>query len=472
MIVMKFGGTSMGSAASIKGNVCAIVRRELGAGRRPFVVVSAMSGVTSELMAAAALAVERKPEECRQRIEKIQARHDQALREMISDAAVLQEAQAEIERELNQLVTFLYAVSVVGELSLRSHDIVLAVGEKLSAQMLSFVLTDLGIRSVCANLESVVSGDLTYDSQAYWDHVQENFRERLQVIPEDTVPVLTGFFGPTDKGILQSVGRGYSDFCASMVGAALGAEEIQIWTDVDGVLSTNPAVVKEAFLLKRISFDEIAELAHFGAKVLHPHSVRPAYRANIPIRILNTFNADCQGTLVVSGKTDESAPFKSISYKKGVTILRVQTARMLMAYGFMAKISDLFAKHKVSIDLIATSEVSVSMSVDEDPAQLKALIKDLAEVGEVSTQSQQSIISIVGTEMQNGLTIHGRLFDALDRAKIPIHLISMGNALINLSLVVDDQHCEKAVRLLHQVFFKIVNGQAKSAGKDRGEAAS
>jgi len=458
MIVMKFGGTSMGSAASIKDNVCAIVRREFSAGRSPFVVVSAMSGVTSELVAASALAVQRRPEECRLKIQDIQFRHVQALKDMITDSSILETAQEEIERELTQLAVFLDAVSVVGELSMRSHDIVIAVGEKLAAQVLCSVLTDLGIGSTYVNLESVITGDLTYDSPAYWDQVQDQFKARLEWLPRDKVPVLTGFFGPTDKGILQSVGRGYSDFCASILGAALKADEIQIWTDVDGVLSTNPVVVEEAFLLPRISFDEMGELAHFGAKVLHPHSVRPAFRANIPIRILNTFHPQCPGTLVVSGKTEDSGPFKAIAYKKGVTILRVETARMLMAYGFMARISDLFAKHKVSIDLIATSEVSVSMSVDENPVQLKALIRDLGEVGEVSTQSQQSIVSIVGTEMQNGLTIHGRLFDALNRAQIPIHLISMGNALINLSLVVDDQHCEQAVRLLHQVFFEIKSG--------------
>jgi aspartate kinase len=223
---------------------------------------------------------------------------------------------------------------------------------------------------------------------------------------------------------------------------------------VDGVLSTNPTLVKEAFILDEISFDEVAELSHFGAKVLHPHSVLPALKAHIPIRILNTFNpTNLKGTRVTEKNVLTKHPFKSIAYKKGITIIRIATPKMLMAYGYMAKICDRFAQHKISIDLIATTELSVSLSVDEKPHEIKPLLCDLQTLGEVTTQGNQSIVSIVGSEMAQECHSHGRIFATLNRAKIKINMASIGNALINLSLVVKDSDCDQTVQLLHDEFF-------------------
>lgn len=452
MIVMKFGGTSMGSADSIAQYVIPIIERSLE--KKPLVVVSAMSGVTSGLLAIGHRAVQQANVDLSSDLQAIELRHIEAARQLILDSNQQQETITHIEKEMNDLEIFLNAIETIGELSDRSYDILMAVGEKLSALLLSGALKGRGYPAEYVNLEHVISKTPSYESDAYWDEVLEHFKARFESLESGVVPVATGFFGPTAQGILKSVGRGYSDFCASLVGAAMHVEEIQIWTDVDGVLSTNPKVVPEAFLLDQISFDEMSELAHFGAKVLHPHSVRPAVLAQIPIRILNTFNSQCPGTLVVEEKIPTRFPFKSIAYKKGVTLIRIVTPKMLMAHGFIAQVGQFFERHKISMDLIATSEVSVSMSVEEPIEALQGLLKDLSTLGEVTTQENQSIICLVGTEMQNhSSSIFMQIFEPFHRYDIPIRMISLGDALINFSLVVDDAHCEQAVQQLHHSLF-------------------
>ena len=199
------------------------------------------------------------------------------------------------------------------------------------------VLWSFGVSAEYVNLEDIIPAALPYESDSYWDEVEVRFRDRVGQVGKGIVPVLTGFFGRTAHGMLADVGRGYSDYCASLAGAALGAREIQIWTDVDGVLSANPKVVPSAFVLNRLSFDETAELAHFGAKVLHPFSVRPAVKAGIPLRVLNTFNRDFSGTIIEECRHTLEQPFKSITYKKGVTVVRITTPLMLM--GILLKLA-------------------------------------------------------------------------------------------------------------------------------------
>lgn len=452
MIVMKFGGTSMGSAATIGGPVLQAVRAAVEGGRNPVVVVSAMSGVTNQLLNAAQAAVERNVQGLTRTLDEVKKRHIEALGYLAGSGA-RQPFEEAIAEEIERLRVFLEAVAVVGELSCRSKDVVLAVGEKLSARLLTAALEGSGVNARYVSLDTLIQGRLNFGCEAYWREVQQLLKHRLEEDWPESVPVVTGFFGPTETGILNSVGRGYSDFCASLAGAALGAEEIQIWTDVDGVLSTNPKVVPEAFLLPQVSFDEMAELAHFGAKVLHPHSVAPALNADVPIRILNTFNPQCEGTRVCNRTTRSTLPFKSISYKKGVTILRIASPVMLFAHGYIARLGRVFADHKISIDLIATSEVSVSLSVEQSPQALEALVEELRTLGQVTVHGNQSILCLVGVEMGEGYKVPATVFAALEGAGIVPRMFTMGDARINLSLVVDDCDCERAVILLHRRFF-------------------
>ena len=452
MIVQKFGGTSMGTPASIRQNVSQIVRTAVQEGKAPVVVVSAMTGVTNRLLEAAQSAVGEGVVR-HDIIDALRDRHLEVLKGLESEGRRVVETEDAFRKELEDLAGFLKAVGVIRELSQRSHDAIIAMGEKWSARIMACVLECQGVPAEYVNLESVIPESLPYESDVYWDEVEVLLKERICRVEPGIVPVLTGFFGQTARGMLASVGRGYSDYCASLAGAALKVEEIQIWTDVDGVLSANPKVVPQAFILDRMSFDEMAELAHFGAKVLHPFSVRPAVNAGIPIRIMNTFNPACRGTLVEEESVQLKLPFKSITSKSGVSIIRITTPVMLLAHGYMAKVSRVFARHKISIDLIATSEVSVSMSVEEKMDKASSFITELSQHGDVKVQSGQSIVSLVGAEMQTDGSVLGRVFEVLNRNRIPVNMASLGNALINLSLVINDTDCDRAVKVLHEEFF-------------------
>ena len=453
MIVMKFGGTSMGDAECIRNRVGEIVLDAVEKGKEPVVVVSAVGGVTNLLLSAAEAAIQRKPEQARALVEDIAKRHLDVLEKAVKQTRFALDASSYITEILEDLSVFLKAIGVVGELTPRSYDIVLAVGEKLSARILTAVLEDRGYPAEFISLDQVIVGEFGADSENYWPKVQDFFKSRLQNVREGAVPVLTGFFGPTPNGILKSVGRGYSDFCASLAGAVREAEEIQIWTDVDGVATANPTKVSDARILERMSFGEMAELSHFGAKVLHPQSVWPALKANIPIRILNTFHPQAQGTLIVDETVEANQPFKSIAYKKDITVIRICSYGMLMAAGFMAKVCERFGSYGISIDLISTSEVSVSLSVCEKPSEIEPLLNDLRKFGSVDVASNLSIICLVGAEIQRNESIFGKVFEALRQKGIEVKMISMGDLRINLSLVVDNSNCDDVVRLLHQSFF-------------------
>ncbi len=453
MIVQKFGGTSMGSAQSICENVAPIVERAARAEQAPVVVVSAMSGVTSQLLEAARKSVEEHivPEAL---LGEIKKRHLDVLDGLQGGKQLIAAASAAISSDLGELANLLRALTVVGDLSARSYDAVLAVGEKLSAQLMACVLSVRGMNAEYVNLEKIIPEKLTYDSDAYWDKVEGYFRERVEKVARGVIPVLTGFFGPCDGGMLSAVGRGYSDYCASLAGAALKVSEIQIWTDVDGVLSANPKVVPEAFILERLSFDETAELAHFGAKVLHPFSVRPAVNAGIPLRVLNTFNPGCAGTWIENSTCSLNLPIKSVTSKKGVTLIRISTPLMLFAHGYLAKITDVFGRHRVSVDLVASSEVSVSFSVDGPLEPDGTFLQELRALGEVHIEHKQAIVSLVGVELKTDYSVPARAFEILAREKICVRMISMGDARINLSLVVDEPQCDRTVQMLHRALFR------------------
>jgi aspartate kinase len=453
MIIQKFGGTSMGSAASILEQVCPIVRKSLESSPQLVVVVSAMSGVTSLLLEAAqrAAAEQRVDHEI---LRTIRDKHLSVANTPIITPSERQRFEVALDKELQQLSNLLSAIGIIQDLPVRSQDAIIAVGETLSAHLLVMALNSLGTLSEYVDTAHIIPSTLRYDSDEYWDKVEAIFRDTLQRVSHGHVPVVPGYFGDTALGIITSVGRGYSDYSASLIGSALGASEVQIWTDVDGVLSANPKVVPTAFILERISYDEMAELSQFGAKVLHPFSVRPAVNSNIPMRILNTFNPECQGTLIEVKHCSSDNPFKSIAYKKGITVVRITTPRMLMSHGFLAQIGEILARHLVSIDLIATSEVSISFTMDDGSKYVSALHEDLSALGDVSVSSGQAIVSIVGTEIAGCDDLLPRVFTSLHRAGIKVNLISFGDLKINLSIIVDDSSCEQSVKALHDEFFR------------------
>jgi aspartate kinase len=288
------------------------------------------------------------------------------------------------------------------------------------------------------------------------EETRTRVRERVRPLAEaGKVPVLGGYIAATLAGVTTTLGRGGSDWSAAVIGAVLPAEEIQIWTDVDGMMTLDPRLVPSARVIPEISFDEAAELAYFGAKVLHPATIKPAVELGIPVRILNSLNPTAPGTLI--GRTEgRSGEPRAIAFKKGISVVLINQPRMLMAYGFVVRVFEVFERHRKPVDLIATSEVSVSLTVDS-PEQLSAVAHDLAGLGEVKVLRDMAIVSVVGRGFVSHPGLAGRIFQTL--REINVVMISFGASDVNLSFVVAEADAEKAVRMLHHDFFE--TGQAR-----------
>ncbi len=451
MLSIKFGGTSMGSKESIK-NVLEIINKDYKEGL--IVTVSAMSGVTNKLLKLAERSVN-KGEIDKNLIEEIKKQHDAVIKEIIDSAKIQTKTSAYISKELKKLKYFLEAIAITSELTPKSHDIIMALGEKFSACMLAAILNDKGIKAKYINLENLIKKNYKYADPKFFQEAEKKIRNKLKKhLEEEYVTVCTGFFGKVPGGILESVGRGYSDFTCALAGASLKVREIQIWTDVDGMLSADPRIVKEAHIIEKLSFKEASELAHFGAKILHPQTIHPAVLANVPVRILNTFNPKNKGTLVVPHEVKSEQPFKSIAVKRTNTIVRICSSRMLMRYGFLAKVFNVFEKYKISLDLIATSEVNISISIENHPKELDDVVKELKSFGTVYTYPNQTIISIIGQEVTHNTKLVGDVFSAIEGDGIDIKLISQGASQINLSFMVEDSVADDVVQIVHKTICK------------------
>jgi aspartate kinase len=447
MIVMKFGGTSVGSAERIRG-VAARVRERLD--RKPVVVVSALAGVTDLLIRGARLALERDPKALDVPRE-IQARHNDAVRDLVPGADERNRLLAHVEALVKELETIYTGVLYLGELTSRSMDAVTSLGERLSSEIAGAALAAEGLPARTVDSRKVMVTDDSYGrAQPLFEETRIRVQELVRPLAEaGTVPVLGGFVGSTLSGVPTTLGRGGSDWSAAVFGAVLPAEEIQIWTDVDGMMTLDPRVVPEAKVIPEISFDEAAELAYFGAKVLHPATIKPAVERGIPVRILNSLNPTAPGTLI--GKTEgRSGEPRAIAFKKGISVVLINQPRMLMAYGFVVRVFEVFDRHRTPVDLIATSEVSVSLTVD-NPDHLPAVERDLAGLGEVKVLRRMAIVSIVGRGFVSHPGLAGRVFQTL--RSINVVMISFGASDVNISFVVAEADAEQAVRLLHHEFF-------------------
>lgn len=437
----------MGSVKSLQ-NVIQIIQRD--ASQNPVVTVSAMSGVTNQLLALVNTTI-KKGKVNKKQILEIKNKHQEVIEALIQTETLRRKTVHYIEDELQKLKYFLEAIAITGELTTRSHDIIISLGEKFAAFMLTEMLQDRGIATEYVNLERLIQKKYEQADPYFFREAEKKLAAKLKPLMHDKIiPICTGFFGKIPGGILEGVGRGYSDFTCALIGAGLKVKEIQIWTDVDGMLSADPRVVKEAHVLEQISFKEASELAHFGAKILHPQTIHPAITANIPVRLLNTFNLQNNGTLILPHETHSDHQFKSIAVKKNNTIIRICSSRMLMAYGFLAKVFDIFGKYQISVDLVATSEVNISLSVDNHPDQLNRVVKELKTLGKVYLYPEHSIISIVGQEVTQNTTLAGRVFSAIESADIDIRLISQGASQINLSFMVEDKDADRVLKIAHE----------------------
>jgi aspartate kinase len=447
-IVMKFGGTSVGDAKAI-GRVAEIVRQRRA--QSPVVVVSAMARVTDQLlkMARAAGAGDRKTALTLAR--ELRERHYDTAGELLGTALFTQ-FHSDLGTEFEELEELLRGISAVGELTPRTTDHVAAFGEVLSSKLVTAAFSAHGLESTLVDSrECIVTDDAFTRAAPLFDDTNAKVSELIgPLLEQGRVPVMGGFIGATRTGITTTIGRGGSDFSAAIIGAGLGAEKIEIWTDVDGMMTTDPNLCPDARRIKVISFDEAAELAYFGAKVLHPATVLPAIQKNIPVFILNSLNPSCQGTRIAARAPHCKNFFKAIAAKKRITIVDVAAPRMLLAHGFLKAIFEAFDRHRIPVDVVSTSEVSVSLTVDSNES-IPALAADLSKLADVKYEGRKAIVCLVGENLREIPGIAGHVFGELSDVKI--RMISQGASEINLTFVIDEDQVPSVVQRLHMAFF-------------------
>jgi aspartate kinase len=449
MIVMKFGGTSVESAAAIE-RVASIVKARKE--RQPVVVVSAMGKTTNRLLAMAADAAAGRRAEALDQLYALRDYHREEAGRLVAagDCAELEGLLDEHFQELGELVR---GLAVIGELTPRFIDAISSYGERLSSRIVTLAFRKAGMDAVHADARRLIVTDRRHTQAA--PLCQETYARLCNHVAPlaraGKVVVMGGFIAATETGVTTTLGRGGSDFTAALAGAGIGAEEIQIWTDVDGMMTADPNSVPDAHRLQVISFDEASELSYFGAKVLHPATVLPAMEKNIPVLILNSRRPDVAGTRVVSEAVHCANPIKSIACKKRITVVSIHSTRMLMAYGFLQRIFEVFARYETPVDMLATSEVSVSATID-NPARLDAICAELEQFAEVSVERDRAIISVVGENIRHTAGIGARIFGAL--SSVNVLMVSQGASQWNFSFVVTEQDVARAVRLLHDEFFR------------------
>ena len=448
MIVMKFGGTSVEDAKAIE-RTAAIVKGRLS--QKPVVVVSAMAKVTDQLLAMGRAAGSGDRKTALKLSRALRERHYNAAGELLGTALFTQ-FHSDLGIDFDALDELLRGIAAVGELTPRTTDHVAAFGELLSSKIINAAFSAQGMDSTLVDSRECIVTDNTHTrATPLFEESNKRLESKLApLLAENRVPVMGGFIASTKAGITTTIGRGGSDFSAAIVGAALGAERIEIWTDVDGMMTTDPNVCPEARRIKVISFDEAAELAYFGAKVLHPATVLPAVQKNIPVYVLNSRNPSCEGTRISARAPRCRNVFKAIAAKKRITIVDVAAPRMLLAHGFLRAIFEAFDRHRVAVDVVATSEVSVSLTVDSNES-IPALAADLAQLADVKYEGRKAIVCLVGENLRETPGIAARVFGEL--ADVKIRMISQGASEINLTFVIDEDAVPEVVRRLHKTFF-------------------
>lgn len=417
------------------------------------VVVSAMAGTTAKLLRLIDNALAGKAVALARSIKQIKKQHIDTARSQIHDVSELQKVELYIHERLDRLQIFLSAIRTADELAPDLADRVLAVGERLSSRLLVGILHTAGIAAEQVDLETSIPSGYSLADQRFYLTAEKNFaRIFRKIIKQKKVPVATGYFGRVPGGMLASVGRGYSDFCAALIAAGLQAERLEIWTDVSGIMTADPRTVSHAKIIDHISFEAAAELAHFGAKVIHPQSIHPATRAGIPVWIKNTFRAADRGTEVTAIVKKLKNPVTAITSKKGITIVNIASYRMLMQYGYLARLFEIFARHKISIDVVSTSEVSVSVAI-EDIKHVSKITAELKQFSKVCIKKNKAIVCLVGMGIKHMKGIAGEIFTTLGRAGISVDQISQGASELNVTFIVNEKDADKAVLALHTKFF-------------------
>jgi aspartate kinase len=452
LVVMKFGGTSVEDGAAI-GRTAAIVAGRIANGKSPVVVVSAMAKVTDQLLRAAAAAAQGDRTGALAISSRLRSRHRDTACALIKDQATIATLGQVIDEKFDALDEVLRGVSAILELTPRISDLIVSHGERLSSRIVTAAFREHGVSAEYVDAREFIVTDSEFQKAAPIDDVIETRvpEKLLPLIAQGKVPVMGGFIASNEAGLTTTLGRGGSDYTGALVGGALNAETIEIWTDVDGIMTADPRVCSDALRVKVISFEEAAELAYFGAKVLHPATILPAVKKSIPVLVLNSRNPGCEGTRIISVAPHCNSPFKSIAVKRKLSIIDIVASRMLMTHGYLSRMFAVFDKHKCPVDMVSTSEVSISLTVDSN-ASLPVIAADLSKMADVKYEGRKALVCMVGEDIRGQNGIAAQVFAAIRH--INVRMISQGASEINMSFMIDEDDADEAVRSLHAAFFK------------------
>ena len=436
MKVLKFGGTSVGTPQRMKDVVKLITD-----GEQKIVVLSAMSGTTNSLVEISDYLYKKNPEGANETINTLERKYKKHVDELYSTAEMKQKTLDFLKEEFDYLRSFTKGIFTMFE-----EKIIVAQGEIISTNMVANYLIEQGYNATLIPALEFMRTDK--NSEPDLEYIREKIKVQLEENPGKEIYITQGFICRNAYGEVDNLQRGGSDYTASLIGAAVGASEIQIWTDIDGMHNNDPRFVENTAPVQHLHFEEAAELAYFGAKILHPTCVQPAKYAGIPVKLLNTMDPTAPGT-VISNET-EHGKIKAVAAKDNITAIKITSSRMLLAYGFLRKVFEIFESYKTSIDMIATSEVGVSVSID-NTTNLDAIVNELKKFGHVQVDKDMCIICVVGDMVWENLGFESRALDAL--ADIPVRMISYGGSNYNISFLVKGTDKKAALQRLSDVLF-------------------
>jgi aspartate kinase len=437
MKVLKFGGTSVGSAQRMK-SVAGLINFP---GKR-IVVLSAMSGTTDHLVKITQALLKKDNNGAVKLIKDLEPRYRKTITELYSSKEYVNKANELITDHFSFLLSFTQDMFTPNE-----EKTILAEGELMSTALFQYFLEENKMPSVL--LAALNFMRIDENGEPDLNYIEEHLKKELAKHPHTELFITQGYICRNPFGQVDNLKRGGSDYTASLVGAALRAEEVQIWTDIDGMHNNDPRYVPDTYPIAELSFDEAAELAYFGAKILHPACILPAQKRNVPVRLLNTMQPEAKGTVIKQKATGDI--IKSVAAKDSITVIKIKSARMLMAYGFLRSVFEVFERYKTPIDMITTSEVAISLTID-DNTQLDHILTELKSYATVEVEINQTIICIVGDFLAEKHGYAMKIFDALEN--IPIRMISYGGSSNNISLLINGENKKEALLAINRGVFK------------------
>jgi aspartate kinase len=449
MIVMKFGGSSVANAERIR-RVAEIVKTQIS--EKPALVLSAMGDTTDHLLEAASVALR----DGAVSIETVVDLH----RNTLTELGLGDQAEAELEALLGELRSLLTGIALIKELSDKTRDYLVSFGERLSVRLFAACLNSAGVK---ARAMDAWDAGLLSDSNFTFAELDNDSWNRVPIalsplMDEGVLPVITGFIARDRQGNITTLGRGGSDLSATFIAAAMGAAEVQVWKDVDGIMTADPRLVKAARPVETVSYEEAAELAYFGAQVLHPRAMQPCIKTGTTVRVKNSYNPQVPGTRIIAVADKKTGPVRAITSRNNITLVDIVSTRMVGQYGFLAEVFATFANHKLSVDVVATSEVSISLTLDA-AHDLEKLRRDLSRIADVEIKTGKAIVTIIG-DVRRSSEILQRAFGTCVLLGIQIQMVSQGASKVNISFIVDGSQAGEVVAALHQCFFEPLKKEA------------